>query len=474
MATDAWHWDEVLLADAVAHGIDLRVHRPHPPGYPLLVEAAALVHRAGVDPYRSLALVGTVGGILAAAALAAFLAAAGLDADFACLGGLLYAVIPSVWLFGVRGFSDAPAAAAVFASAALLLSAAERRSPAPRRRRFRRRRRGRGTPAPERRRARAPRALGGFLVLRRPARAPGCTFSPGLGGAALVSAAVWLPAIRGSGGFAPFREQLLIQAADLRRSSALSPRELLSFAVWRRWLVDPFGSDSSSRRSPPPRPPGVPAARRTRVADPPSRPALGARERARLHALRRAPLRGAPSRRRRGVRRVRSRGAREPGPASRRGGFRGARRRVRVGRDSARRRRGGAESLRLRRPRGRAASLRPRNARLRPRTPDARLALPAGTRTERDRAGSRRRGRGGRRRADGGPARGRARVRAGLRPPGSAPRPDLLRLPPRDPDRRRPQAPFRRHAARPAATPRSSGTTPRSPWRSTRRRTGRR
>ncbi|HQQ78034.1 MAG TPA: hypothetical protein PLB01_11825, partial [Thermoanaerobaculia bacterium] len=129
MATDAWHWDEVLLADAVAHGIDLRVHRPHPPGYPLLVETAALVHGTGVDPYRSLALVGTAGGLLAAAALAAFLAAAGLGADFACLGGLLYAVVPSVWLFGVRGFSDAPAAAAVFASAALLLSAAERRLP---------------------------------------------------------------------------------------------------------------------------------------------------------------------------------------------------------------------------------------------------------------------------------------------------------------------------------------------------------
>ena len=243
MAADAWHWDEVLLADAVAHGIDLRVHRPHPPGYPLLVETAALVHGTGVDPYRSLALVGTAGGLLAAAALAAFLAAAGLGADFACLGGLLYAVVPSVWLFGVRGFSDAPAASAVFASAALLLSAAERRLPA--------------------------RAAAGFVVAAAAAglrpqsavallplgiwAAVSCAKAgprarafllAGLGGAALLSAAVWLPAIRGSGGFAPFREQLLIQAADLRRSSALSAKDLLSFTVWRHWLIDPFGSNT--------------------------------------------------------------------------------------------------------------------------------------------------------------------------------------------------------------------------------------
>ena len=243
LATDAWHWDEVLLSDAVAHGIDLRVHRPHPPGYPLLVEAAALVHGAGVDPYRSLALVGAVGGILAAAALAAFLAAAGLDADFACLGGLLYAVVPSVWLFGVRGFSDAPAAAAIFASAALLLTAAERRSPARAAAGFVLAAAAAGL-RPQSAVALVPLGIWAALSCAKAGPRARTLLLAGLGGAALLSAAVWLPAIRGSGGFAPFREQLLIQAADLHRSSALTAKELLSSALWRRWLVDPFGSNA--------------------------------------------------------------------------------------------------------------------------------------------------------------------------------------------------------------------------------------
>ncbi|MBK9963820.1 MAG: hypothetical protein IPP07_02515 [Holophagales bacterium] len=233
----------MLLSDAVAHGIDLRVHRPHPPGYPLLVETAALVHRTGVDPYRSLALVGTAGGVLAAAALAAFLAAAGLDADFACLGGLLYAVVPSVWLFGVRGFSDAPAAATVFASAALLLSAAERRSPARAAAGFAVAAAAAGL-RPQSAVALVPLGIWAAVSCAKAGPRARALLLAGLGGAALLSAAVWLPAIRGSGGFAPFREQLLIQAADLRRSSALSAKDLLSLAVWRRWLVDPFGSNA--------------------------------------------------------------------------------------------------------------------------------------------------------------------------------------------------------------------------------------
>jgi hypothetical protein len=40
-----------------------------------------------------------------------------------------------------------------------------------------------------------------------------------------------------------FREQLAIQAADVRSNSLLSLPELLSGEAWRRWLVDPLGND---------------------------------------------------------------------------------------------------------------------------------------------------------------------------------------------------------------------------------------
>ncbi|MCE7960159.1 MAG: hypothetical protein DYH06_19810, partial [Acidobacteria bacterium ACB2] len=40
LASDPWEWDEVLFVQAVEGGFDVRVNRPHPPGYPLYVEAA--------------------------------------------------------------------------------------------------------------------------------------------------------------------------------------------------------------------------------------------------------------------------------------------------------------------------------------------------------------------------------------------------------------------------------------------------
>ncbi len=242
IAPDAWHWDEVLLTDAVAHGIDLREHRPHPPGYPLLVEAAALLHRAGIDPYRSLAIVGTIGGLLAAAALAAFLAAAGLDADFACLGGVLYAFIPSVWLFGVRGFSDAPAAAAIFAAGAVFLAGI--RSPD-----------GRLTALgivltslaggfrPQGAIALLPLGVASIVVCLRKGPGSWKWLLAGLTAGAALSVLVWVPAIAGSGGIGRFREQLAIQAADTRRYVLKTPAELVDAAVGRRWFVDPFGWD---------------------------------------------------------------------------------------------------------------------------------------------------------------------------------------------------------------------------------------
>jgi hypothetical protein len=246
IAPDPWHWDEVLLTDAVTHGIDLREHRPHPPGYPLLIESASLLHRAGIDAYRSLAIVGTTGGLLAAGALAALLAAAGLETDFACLGGLLYAFFPSIWLYGVRGFSDAPAAAFYFASCASFLGSARRGRPA-----------GialglvlAAVTAGLRPQCAIPllpialvSSIPFFRAHEKRARAALLVLSGALS-ASLLSLAIWWPAVSSSGGMDRFREQLAIQAANVRGNSLLSPSELVSSEIWRRWLVDPLGSDA--------------------------------------------------------------------------------------------------------------------------------------------------------------------------------------------------------------------------------------
>jgi hypothetical protein len=242
IAPDAWNWDEVLLADAVAQGIDLREHRPHPPGYPLLVEAATLVHRCGVDPYRSLAVVGTAGGLLAIASLAAFLRAAGLPPNFARLGALLYAFIPSVWLFGVRGFSDPPAAAAGFAAGAAFLAgwrATDSRLTAL----------GIALTAvaagfrPQCAVALLPLGVASIIFCLRKVPRSWRWLLSGLAAGLAVTLLVWLPAIAGSGGFDSYRAHLSIQASEVRRSDLLAPGALLSPAVWRRWLLDPFGSD---------------------------------------------------------------------------------------------------------------------------------------------------------------------------------------------------------------------------------------
>ncbi len=246
VAPDPWHWDEVLLTDAVAHGIDLRVHRPHPPGYPLLVELSTFLSRAGMEAYRSLAVVGTIGGILAPLALAWLLGEAGLSGTYACVGGLLYAFFPSIWLFGVRGFSDAPAAAFYFASCAAFLGAARRGRPA-----------GiavglvlASVAAGLRPQCAAPLlpivvACSISFLLARERRGRGVLLVLfGALVAALVSVAIWWPAVSSSGGMDRFSEQLAIQAADVRRNLLLSPSELVSWATWRRWLVDPLGIDA--------------------------------------------------------------------------------------------------------------------------------------------------------------------------------------------------------------------------------------
>lgn len=238
---DPWEWDEILFLRAVRDGIDLRVSRPHAPGYPLFIECARALRALSLEPFRALVLTGFAGGALAPVGLAALLAAFELPFAACVLGGALYAFLPAVWLHGDRPLSDSFAAAAFLFSSAALVAALRRRD-------------GRLLAAgavlaaicfgarPQTAVALLPLAAAaafGFLRQGR-VRPVAAAFALGLG----LSALAYAPAIRGSGGWAPFRNKILAQAAYVRDADSLSRADLVKAETWTRWFRDPFGSDA--------------------------------------------------------------------------------------------------------------------------------------------------------------------------------------------------------------------------------------
>jgi len=241
LAPDPWEWDEVLFVRAVRLGIDLRADRPHAPGYPLFVEAARGVASLGVTPFRATVLTGFAGGVLAPVGLAGLLAALELPVAACVLGGALYAFVPAVWLHGGRPLSDAPAAAAfLFASAALVQAfrKADGRWLAG----------GAALAAlafglrPQAAVALLPLAgVAAFRFLRRGRLRPvAIALALGLS----LSALAYVPAIRGSGGWRPFRDKVVGQAVYVRSTDSLTRADLAKAETWTRWFRDPFGPDA--------------------------------------------------------------------------------------------------------------------------------------------------------------------------------------------------------------------------------------
>lgn len=239
LASDPWEWDEVLFVDAIERGFDLRVNRPHPPGYPLFVEASRGLVAAGVPAFRAATLLAAAGSVVAAAGTAALLLALGVPLAFAAYGGLFYALVPSIWLHGVRPFSDGPGAGAFLLAAAAFVRAFTRRSPAAllvgvlfsvvacgiR---------------PQTGVMLAPVALAAaWRVVRERGGLRALVLSLVLGSA--LSVAVWLPVIRGTGGWQPFTSRLAEHAGWVHRYDTQPLRVVLTGKVQRRWWRDPFG-----------------------------------------------------------------------------------------------------------------------------------------------------------------------------------------------------------------------------------------
>ncbi|HEY3120820.1 MAG TPA: hypothetical protein VGL15_09355, partial [Vicinamibacteria bacterium] len=106
-------------------------HQPHPPGYPVYVAAAKLVHAAVPDPVRALALLSALSQAALVFPLVAVLRALALGPGETAAAAALVLANPVVWLNGARPMSDSFGLLAVLGAQALLLRARERPNALP-------------------------------------------------------------------------------------------------------------------------------------------------------------------------------------------------------------------------------------------------------------------------------------------------------------------------------------------------------
>ena len=101
-AQTLWAHDSVLYARALEQGFhvddELRVQRPHPPGYILYVATADVAHDAGLGANEALVLVSALASALGAAGIFLF-ARRFAPSPVALLAGAAYAADPLVWQY---------------------------------------------------------------------------------------------------------------------------------------------------------------------------------------------------------------------------------------------------------------------------------------------------------------------------------------------------------------------------------------
>ncbi len=242
LAPDPWEWDEVLFMEGVRDGLDVRVNHPHAPGYPVFVRLGQGIHALGVEPFRATALAGAIGGYLSVLALYLLLRELGSRRRWALVGALFYALTPSVWLHGVRPLSDGPGAAAALLAAVFLVRAIEGRT-------------GRDlvVAAVFTALAAGVRPQVGLALVPAAAVAATAVFRRGrslrplvlafLAGI-LLSAAIWLPVFRSSGGFGVWKHRFDDQMKYVTEFDSPRAADLARPAFWARWWVDPVGQDA--------------------------------------------------------------------------------------------------------------------------------------------------------------------------------------------------------------------------------------
>jgi hypothetical protein len=116
--------DSINFALGIRH-YDVSQHQPHPPGYPLYIGAAKLLHAAGLSEVHALSLLGVIAGAFGVLALMKLFAA--LDRDhppgpFTWMAVLVVAVCPLFWFTAARPLSDMTGLAASLGVQALLVT----------------------------------------------------------------------------------------------------------------------------------------------------------------------------------------------------------------------------------------------------------------------------------------------------------------------------------------------------------------
>ncbi len=128
LSRSLWDWDEALFCAGV-RSFDVTQHHPHPPGFPLFILAAKVVHLLIHSEFRALQAVTLLGAIALFPALFTLARELGFPFVVAAGGAALYAFFPPVWVFGGTAFSDIPSTALVlFACAYLLRGCRDRRA----------------------------------------------------------------------------------------------------------------------------------------------------------------------------------------------------------------------------------------------------------------------------------------------------------------------------------------------------------
>ncbi|HEY0156982.1 MAG TPA: hypothetical protein VGF28_06775 [Thermoanaerobaculia bacterium] len=120
VAASFFDWDEALFVSGV-RAYDVGLHHPHPPGFPLFIAPAKLLHALGVEEFRALQALVVIGACLLFPALVLLARELGFDFATAAGGAAIFVFLPNVWLYGGTAFSDVPAMALTFFACALLL-----------------------------------------------------------------------------------------------------------------------------------------------------------------------------------------------------------------------------------------------------------------------------------------------------------------------------------------------------------------